>query len=71
MIPSNQCAPVATERQVIRRQRFDARDFDAVLEVLNHLCAHNHTGVVILSMNQGGFRGVAAEDKQAVGEPTI
>jgi hypothetical protein len=54
---------VATEQQVIRRQRFNAHSWDAVLDVLNHLCAHNHTGVVILSMNQGGFRGVAAEDK--------
>lgn len=68
MTPCNTCAPAAVDRTVIRRQRFDAHNWDAVLDVLNHLCAHNHTGIVILSMNQGGFRGVAAEDKQALKE---
>jgi|HubBroStandDraft_5_1064220.scaffolds.fasta_scaffold82567_2 hypothetical protein len=66
MTAANRCTPATVERQVIRRQRFDARDFDAVLDVLNHLCAHNHTGVVIVFMNQGGFNGAAAEDKQAL-----
>jgi len=64
---ANECEPVNIERQLIRRQRFDARSLESALAVLSHLSAHNHTGVVIFSMNQGGLNGAAAEDKKALG----